>query len=381
VKGLPLLIALLLITMSAFISGLLVPQFLPTRPSAPLHLIFAIGIFPLILGAMSYFVPVLTRTRNSSSWAMIPALVALLAGGLVSYSLFYDFTFYPLAAGIGLIAVSGQIGWIGSRKKNMLGKPHPGLLWYELALVALLLGLIAILAGHFFPEHWAATRQLHLHLNTLGFIGFTALGTLRVLLPTTGHYADPEAGIWLAQQWPWLAAGTLLIALGSALFAPLSLLGLLFWLRPLILLLKGLLTTHRQAIWQPHGATTSLAGAVTGLLLLILSGGAHSLGLLSPTQTTQAFIPLFLLPLVTGAATHLLPLWITQAQQRERELQLRIILGQYSAWRTGLFLFGGVLILIGQSWGLVFILLSLAHFIFLVLRILFKRNPVSNQKT
>ncbi|MCW8891255.1 MAG: hypothetical protein OQL20_11415, partial [Sedimenticola sp.] len=260
-----------------------------------------------------------------------------------------------------------------------LGTPHPGLFWYQLALIALMLGLISMLAGPLFPEQWAAIKRLHLHLNTLGFIGLTALGTVRVLLPTAGRYADPEAGIWLARQWPWLASGTLCIALGAAWLMPLALFGLLLWLRPLMLIVKGVVTTHRVAVWQSNGATTPLAGAVAGLLLLMLSGAAHSLGWLTPTQTTAAFIPLFLLPLVTGAATHLLPLWITKAGQRESEQQLRIILGQHSAWRTGLFLLGGILILSGQAWGLFFILLGLIHFVTLVIRVLFAKGPVINQ--
>lgn len=376
-KGLPLLITLLLITLTVFVSGLLLPQFIPARPSAPLHLIFALGIMPLILGAMTYFVPVLTRTRNASFLALAPALLALVAGGLVSFSLFYAFSVYPFAAVIGLMAVIWKISWIGQRKKEMLGKPHPGLLWYQLALGALLLGLTAILAGYFLPDHWTAIRRLHLHINTLGFIGFTALGTLRVLLPTTGHYADPQAGEWLIRQWPWLMSGTLLIAVGATWFTTLAFLGLICWLRPLVPLLKGLLITHRQAVWQTNGATTPLAGAVLGLLLLILSGGAHSLGWIAPSQTTLAFIPLFLLPLVTGAATHLLPLWITKAQQRDREQLLRIILGQYSIWRTVLFMLGGLFILLGHTAGLFFILVGLGHFILLVLKIFLTSNPMA----
>lgn len=369
-----LLIGLLLITLIGFTGGLLLPHLQATRPSAPLHLIFAIGIMPLIFGAMTYFVPVLTRTGATGPDALLPALLGLLAGLLVSYSLLADFTLYPYAAIIGLLATGWLGHWIRQRKKNMLGTPHPGLLWYELALLALFLGLLAILAGHFIPQQWPHLRRLHLHLNTLGFIGFTALGTLRVLLPTSGRYADPGTGPWLISGWRWLAGGTLLIAVGAAWLPPLSLAGLALWLWPAGRFVYSLLFTFRHAVWRWNGATTPLACATLGLLLLALSGAGHGLGWLPGNATTQAFIPLFLLPLVSGAATHLLPLWITTAQDPAREQALRTRLGRHSALRALLFFAGGLTLLAGQPWGLLLILPALLHFLLPVATVLLSRS-------
>lgn len=359
----PLLIILLLTALGGFASGLLLPQLLPLRASAPLHLIFALGIMPLIMGAMTYFVPVLTRTRAAEPLSLVPPLLALGAGLLLSFSLFFSFSLYPLAAIVGLVAALWLSIWMQQRKRQTLGRPHPGLLWYQLALLALILGLLAILAGYLLPDQWIQLRRLHLHLNLLGFVGLTALGTLRVLLPTTGGYADPAAGPWLMRQWPWIAVGTLLVAAGAAWSATLALLGLLLWLPPLGQLLKSLLITHRPAIWLAHGATPPLAGAVLGLGIILLSGAAHGLGWLPPTRSTHAFIPLFLLPLVTGAATHLLPLWITAASDHSREQALRLRLGRYSAVRAALFVLGGLLLLGSQNWGVIPVLLALLHFL------------------
>lgn len=370
----PLLIILLLTTLGGFASGLLLPYLLPLRPSAPLHLIFALGIMPLIMGAMTYFVPVLTRTRTAEPRALIPALLALGAGIVLSFSLFFSFSLYPVAAIIGLVAALWLSVWMQRRKRQTLGRPHPGLLWYQLALLALMLGLLAILAGYLLPDQWIQLRRLHLHLNLLGFVGLTALGTLRVLLPTTGGYADPEAAPWLMRQWPWITAGAGLIAAGAAWSPALSLLGLLLWLPPLSQLLRSLLITHRRAVWQAHGASTSLATALSGLLILLLSGAAHAFGLLTAANTTHAFIPLFLLPLVTGAATHLLPLWITPAGDSSREQALRLRLGHHSGVRAVLFLLGGALILVGQGWGLIPVLLGLIHFLSAVLPSLLSKS-------
>ncbi|MCW8908153.1 MAG: hypothetical protein OQL28_12950 [Sedimenticola sp.] len=368
-----LLVGLLLITLIGFVGGLLLPQLQATRPSAPLHLVFAIGIMPLIFGAMTYFVPVLTRTGVVGTDALLPALLGLLAGLLVSYSLLADFTLYPYAAIIGLLA-TGWLGyWIRQRKRSMLGRPHPGLLWYELALLALFLGLLAILAGHFLPQQWPQLRRFHLHINTLGFIGFTALGTLRVLLPTSGRYADPGTGPWLVHGWRWLALGTLLIATGAAWLPPLALLGLLPWLWPVGRFIHTLLFTFHRSVWQWHGATTPLATATLGLMLLALSGAGHGLGWLPGDDTTRAFIPLFLLPLVSGAATHLLPLWLAP-QQPDREQRLRKLLGRHATLRAALFFVGGLMLLAGQPGGLLLILPALLHFLVAVAIVLFPRT-------
>jgi len=363
----PLLIILLLTALAGFAAGLLLPHLLPLRPSAPLHLIFALGIMPLIMGAMTYFVPVLTRTRAAEPLSLVPALLALGAGLLLSFSLFFSFSLYPVAAIAGLAAALWLSIWMQRRKRQTLGRAHPGLLWYQLALLALMLGLLSILAGYLLPDQWPQFRRLHLHLNLLGFIGLTALGTLRVLLPTTGGYADPEAGPWLMHQWPWITAGVVMIAAGAAWSATLSLLGLLLWLPALGLLLKSLLITHRPTVWQAHGAPPALASATVGLSIILLSGAAHGFGGLPPTPATHAFIPLFLLPLVTGAATHLLPLWLTAAGNNTGEQVLRLRLGRHSAVRAVLFLLGGILILSGQSWGVIPVLLALLHFFSAVL--------------
>lgn len=111
----------------------------------------AVGATPLIFGAMSHFIPVLTRTRTATAGLLgIPVLA--LAGGALA-----------------VIAASALLVW--HRRAGMLGRPHPCLAWYETALACLVLALVAILASVFWPQQAMALRRLHLHLNTLGFVG------------------------------------------------------------------------------------------------------------------------------------------------------------------------------------------------------------------
>lgn len=361
-----LLIGLLLIALLGFLLGLILPQLTPLPPAPPLHLIFALSILPLILGAMTYFVPVLTRSSTPELLAFTPPLIGLAAGLVLAYSLFFAFHIYPAAAFLALLAATWLSIWMRRRARQTLGTPHPGLLWYQLALGALILGMIAILAGSVWPEQWQALRRLHLHLNLLGFIGLTALGTLRVLLPTTGGYSDPETAPWLQTQWQYLVSGSLLVAIGSAWYPPLSVAGLLLWLIPLFRFLRSLITTHRQNIWRWHGASVSLGTALFGLTMVLLGSGLHGTGWYPAAWSSNAFVLAFLLPLVTGAATHLLPIWIRPGDQPATQQALRNQLGQGSGFRSALFLISGMLSLIGITWSSLPALLGLFYFAILV---------------
>ncbi len=339
-----LLTTLVIIALISAAAGLSLPE-IPA--AARLHIILALGIMPLILAAMAYFIPVLTRTGKPEPQVLFLPVGALAAGLLATLSLSLNYSLYPAAIVIALPAVGGLLWWSRQRAKATLGRPHPGLLWYQLALGALVLGLLIIALAALWPAQWLPLRRLHLHLNTLGFVGLAALGTLRVLLPTAAGFPDPQAGVWLMREWRWLVAGTLLVAVGAAWSAILADIGLLLWLIALARLLQGLLRAHQGRLWQWHGAAVSLVMAVAGLALCLVGGALHGHGLLPGSQAGEAFVVAFLLPLVTGAATHLLPLWRlpTRPEQQQR---LRERLGHLGALRGLAFLTAGLLTLLSQ---------------------------------
>ncbi|MCP4992815.1 MAG: hypothetical protein GY934_03365 [Gammaproteobacteria bacterium] len=359
-RQLPLLVG---ITLIGFLLALALPEWLQLPPAIHLHLLFAVGIMPLILGAMTYFVPVLSRTGQPEKPALSSPLIALIAAGILILSLLLAYQVYPLAAALALGVVIQLILWIGKRVKLALGTPHPGLLWYQLALWMLATGLITILAATVIEEQWLAMKRLHLHLNTLGFIGLTALGTLRVLLPTVAGIDDPAAGAWLKEAWKFALPGILLIAIGSAWEPLLSSVGLLCLLWPISRFFQQSLVTGRQKIWRLHGASTPLASSLIGLILTLASGFAHAYGLLPSALSSQLFIAAFLLPLVTGAASHLLPLWLIPGPPGSKQQDMRDRLGRWSSLRSLLFLTAGLLYLFTPSWALGIALVGLLHFI------------------
>jgi len=335
--------ALVLLALVAFAAALLWSPH--AGRAAALHLILAVGAMPLIFGAMSHFIPVLTRTRTAASGLLSIPVLALAGGALAVSALSLPQLFWGRYAGalLAVTAASALLVWSRRRRADMLGRPHPCLAWYETALACLVLALLAILASAAWPQQTIALHRLHLHLNTLGFVGLTAISTLAVLLPTVAGRPDPQVGPRLRRDLPWAAAGTLLVAIGSAWYSPLAWIGGAAWALPLVRLGASWLRLYRAEIFARHGAAPLLAAALAGLALSMILGAMAPLtaaGWFRPTEPALAFVSGFMLPLVSGAASQLLPVW------------LRPGVGRYGGVRAVLFCLGGLAAGMGHQWGL-----------------------------
>lgn len=316
-------------------------------PALAVHIGFALGVMPLILAAIAYFVPVLTRGPEAATAAWLPPMLALGGGVMLVAALAtgYSGVAIGLAALLAIGAVLGQALWAIRRARRMVGRRHPGLDWYLAALALLLLALTAVLAMPWFPERRAQLRLFHLHANLLGFVGLTALGTLQVLLPTCLGQADPNVAARLRRDLKWAVAGSLLVALGSAspppLAMPLAALGGMLFLLVVLRMLLAWIGRFRSALLTPHGAAASLFAASLGLCGMLLLGLGHGLGQLSGRAAVLGFVVAFLLPLVSGAVSQLLPVWLRPGVQGPWHVQLRHRLCRWSAAR------GAALLLLG----------------------------------
>ncbi len=358
-----MLVALVLTAVASFAAAFVLPWAVPLPPSAHTHLALAMGIMPLIFGAMTHFVPVLTRSKTPHAGVRtIPALM-LTAGALAVFSFAAANQIYYFAAFLALAAAAIFFGWVISRASGPLNKPHPCLHWYLAAIACLMLALAAVAAMALWPEQRLALKRLHLHLNTLGFIGLTAIATLQVLLPTAAGRFDPQAAARLRQDLKWAIGGTLLIAAGTAWLKPLAWLGAMMWAVPLIHLGKAWLVLYAGEIRHLHGAAPSLAMALAGFAAALLFGVLHAGGILGTTGTAHAFILAFLFPLVTGAASQLLPVWARPGPQTAWHAQTRQKLGLAGGIRGMLFLAGGILL--GLNWrsGLLLAMAALIAFL------------------
>ncbi len=318
-------------------------------PLAVAHLAFAVGIVPLIFAAMMHFVPVLTRTgdpdrrlRRLPDLAQANGLVAVFAmQGWLPYGVVY--------ANATVAAIFGAIllRWITLRAGATLGSPYPGWRWYAAALGGLLLALLAILLIPLLPEHWHGLRLFHLHLNTLGLVGLAALGTLPVLLPTALGKPDPDAAGWLRRRC-WLALGSvLLVAGGAAIYWPLAAPGAALLLLVALSLIGQWLRRFGIGALLRDGVAASLCAAVLGLLTALFAGLLHGAGMFPARPALLAWGAGFLLPLVSGALSQLLPVWRWPGPTTPARGLMRTKLAASGGWRGLLFLSAAIALLAG----------------------------------
>lgn len=319
-----------------------------TTPQLAAHVAFALGVLPLILAAMGYFVPVLTRSGAAGVAAWWPPALALCGGALAVHSFAGNFWAFGLnlAATLAAVAALGLASWAMSRAHRMFGPRHRGLDWYLAALGFLLLALLAVLLMPLFPAQRSALRLFHLHANLLGFVGLTALGTLQVLLPTCLGQADPDAVPRLRRELKWAVSGVFLIAAGVSLAPPVALAGAALYGAVIIRMIYAWGRRFGTALFQAHGAAPSLAAGTAGLLGLLVAGAAHGAGWLPARPSVAGYVTGFLLPLVSGAAAHLLPVWLRPGAQDPWHSALRARLCRWGGLRGLVLMLLGVLIIL-----------------------------------
>ena len=347
-----MLVGIALVTVAAFLLGGVLAASGAVAPAVAAHVVFAVGIVPLILAAITHFVPVLTRTGTPAKGILWLPVAAQAAGVLAVLALYGSVPRGVLhaAAGIDLLAAAVLALWVRRRARACLGKPHPGWRWYLAALLALSLALASVLAMGGLPAFHGALRLLHLHLNTLGLVSLVAFGTLPVLLPTAVNRPDPGAAPWLSGRLRWFVAGTLLGSLAAACSATaakglvpvLGGAGVVCLMLPVLGLLRQ--WQQRFGVRGPlgDGAVASLVAASCGWLILAGSGVGHALGWWGGRSAIAMFIGGFLLPLVTGALTQLLPVWRYPGVATQARVEMRRRLAATGTWRAALFLVGGL---------------------------------------
>lgn len=350
--------------------------FAAAAPAAAAHLAFAVGIMPLIFGAMMHFVPVLTRSREPAPALRLLPFAASGAGILATCAFFLPgFFSFGIHAGAVLAFAASIVmaAWIVRRAKAALGAPHPCLYWYLAAALCLALALAAALAMSALPAQRAVLRIFHLHLNTLGFIGFTAIGTLQVLLPTAAGRPDAEAGARLRGDLPLAVAGVLLVAAGAAWLKPAAYAGMALLLIAVVRLGTAWAARFPEEVGRLHGAAPSLALALFGLVALIFAGAGHANGRLDGNDAIFGFVLAFLLPLVSGAVSQLLPLWLRPGAQTAWHHEARAVLGRFGGLRALGFVLAGISVALGWRPGAWLAAVALVFFAGQMLRVFARR--------
>ncbi|OIR03805.1 hypothetical protein GALL_139850 [mine drainage metagenome] len=348
-------------------------------PQLAAHVAFALGVLPLILAAIAYFVPVLTRGDGAPRPLQGTALAAWAGGALIAAG-FAGILPQPEAAAAAAAAAGTAtltlIAWIARRAGRSLGQPHPGLAWYLAALGFLAAALAAVPLMFWWPEQRQALRLFHLHANLLGFVGLTSIGTLQVLLPTAAGRPDPRAAARLRADLKFAVAGAALTAVGAAWSLPLAIVGAVLFLIPLVRMGWHWLAAFPERIGSRHGAAPALAAAGAGVIILVLAGIGHAVGVLSGRDAVAGFVAAFLLPLVTGAATQLLPVWLRPGLKLPWHDKVREALGRHALLRSLFMVAGGIIAALGHPSGLWLAAAGVALFaVALITALRTKKNP------
>ena len=320
-------------------------------PLAVAHLAFAVGIVPLICAAMIHFVPVLTRTGDPGGGIRRLPLAAQIAGTLAVLAMegWLPRLGLTLAATVDLLLAAILLNWIAGRARAALGASHPGWRWYGAALGCLMLALVAVLVIDGLPHYWRPLRLVHLHLNALGLVGLAALGTLPLLLPTALGKFDPEAGSWLRRRLWVVAGGALVVTVGSGIAWQFALPGAALLLVAALGLACQWIRRFGIAPLLRDGVSVSLLTALAGLVLTVAAGVAHGAGLMPARPTLLAWVAGFLLPLVSGALSQLLPVWRWPGPAIPARAVMRQRLAASGGWRAGFFLAAALAVLAGYE--------------------------------
>jgi hypothetical protein len=154
----------------------------------------------------------------------------------------------------------------------------------------------------------------------------------------------------------WALAGSLALATGQAWLQPLAWLGGALWAWVLGRMWISWVRLYRSRIFGWHGAAPLLAAASTGFACA-LSGTLVGSG-----APLSLFLPGFLMPLLAGAASQLLPVWSGPGRSSAWQSQSRQCMTCWNGVRALLFLTTALLALCGYPYSAMPALAALVWF-------------------
>lgn len=318
---------------------------LPGGPGAwrwpVVHLAFVGGATQLIVGAMAFFAATLLLTDapprwlTRAQWALVNAGALALAG-----SALLGWPWLGAAGGVAVLAALALLlAALRLLQRRSLAAPDVTLRYYRTAIAFLmagaLLGILMLLglSDALLPR--ARVRLAHMHLNLLGWITLSIVGTMRLFFGTTlgrpaGRLNPPWAEYWpltlgtVAQALGWLTGAMAIVGVGS------------------LVQLAGVLA-HGGAIvrqWRAHREPLPLAAghllAATFWLLgmmfgALLAGVIRADGFQAADWTAMVALAGFvgfIGQTILGAWTHLFPVVVSLPSapppMREAPLQPRL---------------------------------------------------------
>ena len=296
---------------------------------------------------------VLVGVSTGVKWLIL--LSTLLVGGLIS---FYLWGIYESVS-------------------QTLNKRYAGLIrYYQGAgfaiLIGIVLGTIDVFKSHEDPWH-AKLGLAHLHLNLMGWVGLTIIGTLITFWPTILRTPMHSNAVLFGERaLPFLVVGVLaviaasllgnrsLIALGNLIY----LIGLVIALTPAALVIQKRIPDRASSWMVATGVIGFIFLIVIDSILALQSGSAEALFESIEEHSLLIFV-VWLFPIFLGSLTYLLPVVLGRGPKVNRELEEVLNFGW--KWRILLMPISSVLLLFTGFHKAGFIFAGVALGIFLIL--------------
>lgn len=288
------------------------------------------GVAQIILGAMLNFIPTLLMTgrgRSDSHPLYFAAInlgtIGVLAGFWIGRS--------TLVAAFGLLVLLAFLALAGDAirlARASLISPPLNLWFYGVALLALLvgLGLGEAMAFRLFPAtSFGHARLAHIHLNLLGFVTLTIVGTMHNLFPTVLN-ARLHSPLLARLTFALLPLGVVVLLAGFQLTMP----SVQIAAGLLLLAGAGLYGYNMVRTWMSAGrprnaASDHLMMATFFLILAVTTGLLVSVnalwdpppvpyGTLHLVAYTHLALFGFVFQTIVGALSHLLPITLAVAR-------------------------------------------------------------------
>ncbi len=312
------------------------------------HLLLLGAVTNAIVTWSDHFVSALlwARSQNRTRQMTIISLLNLgIVGVLFSVSK-HVHVLLILSALLMAGAIVYYLRGIATLLKHSLNKRFKGVVaFYQLAALMILVGITLGVIDTFKSDEdiWQSRITLaHLHANLLGWVGLTIIGTLVTLWPTVLRTQMHEKAIAKAKLGlKFLVAGIFGSILGSLINQPfilamsiaIYLVGSIITLAPAGLLLRRRLP-DRSSSWMMFSGAMGLALLLIGEIVLVLEYRTSEKILTSIEAHLLLIFTLWVLPILLGALTYLLPVVLGRGPASNRALESTL----NSGWRWRIFL-------------------------------------------
>ena len=249
----------------------------------PVHMFLLGAVSSAILIWSEHFAVAVLHARQEDRWLATTRLATLNVGAALVVA--GRVAGWPALLGAGAVIVLIAVGWHAAMlwrlSKRGLGGVLAGVVHYYLAAAAALLvggALGAALGTGRLPEPWhGRLLAAHLHLNVLGWVLLTVLGTLFMLWPVLLRTGMAPSTRWALRWCLRLTGGGLAVAVAGLLVGSrvLAAAGLAAYVGGVVVAARPLLAATRGqrprsgAGWMVGASVCWLAGAVTADALVV----------------------------------------------------------------------------------------------------------------